>query len=200
MKRATALTSAKQRQYRQTHEPIQSTPTVSTPMRLFDESSIPTSVLKEEYQRLCCLLVEQHREQYECSPSESFFDPCLSRYLDSEYYHSFWIENHCFDFFLPSYRMLLEVDGSVHFGEAKMKKDNFKEECARSLGLFIYRLENYEVKKYPLRTIGKIKSCPSIDSVITTLLMRRIYLHTLSRHSSYRNLQKLFRDFENSNK
>src|SRR5262249_8839405 len=57
------------------------------------------------------------------------------------------IENYIVDFYAPSVKLVIEVDGSQHLEHEMLEKDRERDESLRSFGLHILRFENIHVEK-----------------------------------------------------
>ena len=68
------------------------------------------------------------------------------------------IGSYVVDFYCPKEKIVVELDGEVHFDEEAVKYDNERTKYLESLGLRVVRFENQDVLKnteYVLNTIKK---------------------------------------------
>lgn len=65
--------------------------------------------------------------------------------------------NYILDFYCPEYRLAIELDGEVHFDEHYIQKDKIRTQFLNNKDIRVLRFENFEVFKYPERTIQEIK-------------------------------------------
>ncbi len=62
------------------------------------------------------------------------------------------------DFYCPEEKLVIELDGEVHFNEEAIKYDKERTEFIESLGLRVIRFENNEVLKNTEYVLNKIKT------------------------------------------
>ena len=63
------------------------------------------------------------------------------------------------DFYCPEEKLVVELDGEVHFNEEAIKYDKERTEYIETLGLRVIRFENNEVLKNTEFVLNKIKAC-----------------------------------------
>ena len=61
------------------------------------------------------------------------------------------------DFYCPEEKLIVELDGEVHFNEEAIKYDTERTEYLESLGLKVIRFENNEVLKNTEYVLTKVK-------------------------------------------
>ncbi|MDP2719161.1 MAG: endonuclease domain-containing protein [Dehalococcoidia bacterium] len=64
-----------------------------------------------------------------------------------EFYRQKIIGNYIVDFFCPGAKLVIEVDGSLHYSEQLMEKDRIRDEQLRNHGLKVLRYTDAEVLK-----------------------------------------------------
>ena len=64
-----------------------------------------------------------------------------------------------FDFYCPSEKLIIELDGDIHFSEAGLEYDQKRDSELRELGFKIIRIENEDVFLATMAVLDKIKSC-----------------------------------------
>ena len=57
------------------------------------------------------------------------------------------IENYILDFFIPSYKIAIELDGSQHFEPEAMAKDAARDKVLSNYGITVLRYTNIDIKK-----------------------------------------------------
>ena len=69
------------------------------------------------------------------------------------------IGSYVVDFYCPEEKLVVELDGDVHFNEEAIKYDKKRTEFLESLGLKVIRFENQDVLKNTEYVLSKIKGC-----------------------------------------
>lgn len=69
------------------------------------------------------------------------------------------IKNYIVDFYCPSEKLIVELDGDVHFSGAGFESDQKRDSELRKLGFKIIRIENGDVFLATMSVLDKIKSC-----------------------------------------
>jgi very-short-patch-repair endonuclease len=67
------------------------------------------------------------------------------------------VGNYIVDFYCPEERLIVELDGEVHFDEEAIKYDKKRTEYLKSVGLTVIRFENQDVLKNTEYVLSKIK-------------------------------------------
>lgn len=67
------------------------------------------------------------------------------------------IGSYVVDYYCPEEKLVVELDGEVHFDEKAIKYDNKRTEFLESVGLKVIRFENNEVLKNTEYVLSKIK-------------------------------------------
>ena len=67
------------------------------------------------------------------------------------------IENYITDFYCPEERLVVELDGQVHYNEAAQDYDNRRTEVLNNLGIRVVRFENKMVFENPEQVLQEIK-------------------------------------------
>ena len=57
------------------------------------------------------------------------------------------IENYIVDFYIPSAKVVIEIDGAQHYEPENKEKDNIRDEKLNELGLTVLRYTNFDIKK-----------------------------------------------------
>ena len=78
------------------------------------------------------------------------------------------IDNFIVDFYCKDLQLAIEVDGSVHFMEGQQEKDSIRENRLKSLGVYIIKFSDLDVKhnlswvlEEMKKTIRDIKPTPN---------------------------------------
>jgi very-short-patch-repair endonuclease len=66
---------------------------------------------------------------------------------DIQFYRQKPIKNYIVDFYAPSARLVIELDGGQHFFNEPMKRDNRRDMHLASLNLKVLRFDNWQVLK-----------------------------------------------------
>lgn len=67
------------------------------------------------------------------------------------------IENYIADFYCPEERLVVELDGQVHFNESTQEYDRKRTEVLNALGIKVIRFENRMVFEYLSQVLQEIK-------------------------------------------
>lgn len=67
--------------------------------------------------------------------------------LTPQFYRQKTIGDYIVDFYCPTARLVIELDGSQHYEENGEAKDKRRDEYLQSLGLTVFRFSNYELHK-----------------------------------------------------
>lgn len=70
----------------------------------------------------------------------------------------FSIGNFIVDFYCPSEKIAVELDGAHHFTNSGSNDDFVRDEYLKSLGLVVLRFENTEVFKSPETVLNEIRN------------------------------------------
>jgi len=67
------------------------------------------------------------------------------------------IENYIADFYCHKYKLVIEVDGSIHWVNEVKKRDETRQQIIESYGITIIRFNNFQVMKQTEFVLEKIK-------------------------------------------
>ena len=67
--------------------------------------------------------------------------------LSPQFYRQKVIGKYIVDFYCPTARLIIELDGSQHYESDGEKRDTERDEFFRSLGITVMRFSNYEFHK-----------------------------------------------------
>lgn len=143
---------------------------------------IEAGQLKSLYLQLVRNLNQRHLMETKQTMSEKG----LEKFLKAKrvrFLKSVWIGRHNVDFYLPNYRLVIEVNGGVHDLEFKMKKDNYRDMVLmEKLGLYSMEVMNDDVLAIGIKLSRFLSEKKNrINSNIVKNNWRRIYIETLSR-------------------
>ena len=57
------------------------------------------------------------------------------------------IENYIVDFYIPSAKLVIEIDGSQHYEPENRARDSVRDKKLNELGLTVLRYTNFDIKK-----------------------------------------------------
>jgi hypothetical protein len=175
-------------------------------MKLRDFQSLQIRYLEKNekmlslaYNEVCQALEKRFIDQLKRTNAELILESQLTESSKQHFFKSSWIGSYNFDFFFPyltsgelsivegrridKYRgLVIEVDGDFHYNEVKMKKDQYKYDLLKSLGIgcVVIHNESIRAKSAPYSELmRKISSSPKIDYRAKKRLMRSIHLETI---------------------
>lgn len=62
------------------------------------------------------------------------------------------------DIYVPSLRLVIEVDGKYHFTDRQRRKDENRSQCLRRMGLHVYRISN-PTAPFPKTVLSLLRRC-----------------------------------------
>ncbi|NNE76821.1 MAG: DUF559 domain-containing protein [Pricia sp.] len=68
------------------------------------------------------------------------------------------IDQYIVDFYCKDLQLAIEVDGSVHFEDGQQEKDAFRQKRLESLGVYVIRFSDLDVKNNLGRVLEEIKN------------------------------------------
>lgn len=139
--------------------------------------------LKDKY-----LLISQHLDQRfgierTSTRSENYFYKYFNKTTNLKVLQSVWIGPHCIDVFVPSAKFGVEVDGTVHTEEYKMRKDGHRDRNLCRLGFLITCVDNDEINRTMFSLQKYLIERTVINDYQISRMWRDIYLFTLLVHS-----------------
>ncbi len=129
------------------------------------------------------------------------------------FYKSIWIGNRNVDLFCPAIGSLhppvlkgqkiartsamrglvIEIDGTIHDRELKMKKDTSKYKLLHELGIGLTVIHNDSINEVGVNNLIKgLMQRPRLDSRARRRILRKIYVATLAYHASDKVLVSLY--------
>src|SRR5437762_13071426 len=91
------------------------------------------------------------------TPEEIIYWGRLKEYFPTyKFRRQYPIGNYIADFYCHSLKLVIEIDGSVHYSDEAQKNDLLKEKDLQSLGLTIIRFTNNEIVNNAERSLKKI--------------------------------------------
>lgn len=165
----------------------------------------PRALLQQQYDKLIIQLNRQYTDAITRTAAERTVFEKIKRATNIVFYPSVWIVNRNVDLFCPAIGALhrpilkgqkvdrvpimrgfvIEVDGSIHDRELKMKKDTSKYRLINALGIGLTVLHNEAVHDVGVNDLIKqLMQLPRLDSRARRRLWRKIYNATLAYHAS----------------
>lgn len=156
---------------------------------------------KHSYDLICKELNRKYANEISRTPAEVRFARRMATQTKLQFYPQTWIGNMNIDSFVPAlgrpkpnhlrgytFRGLgVEIDGSIHEREAKMKKDIFKMESLNDLGISLWRFTDEQV--FTGRGIPSVstikKDFRALCSRARDRIWGRIYLLTILYHGDF---------------
>lgn len=122
---------------------------------------------------------------------ENSFAKTFKKMSFLKFYQSFWIENRCFDIFIPRLMLIIEIDGGVHNDELKMKKDINSEKILKHIyKIATGRISNSDKNRF-LHTIYSIsKESKKVSSARIKSTMAKIFINTIANDCSLQEIQR----------
>ena len=160
---------------------------------------IPYELLQERYFELSTKLDEKYPEASFKTIYENVFSRKLVNITKLEYRRSFWIGRYNADFFFPSLRLVIEIDGKIHDQEFKINQDHSKIIFFQKLGIIVSSIENLDFNDMTVKCIlHGLDTLPRLDTRGRQRILRNIYLTTLAFQLTDKELIEAFGD-ENLN-
>lgn len=154
---------------------------------------LPFESLQKEYFKLCDRLDEEQPEASFKTIYENVFSRKLVKVTKLEYRRSFWIGRYNADFFFPSLRLVIEVDGKIHDQGFKINLDHSKIIFFQKLGIIVSSINNLDFNEITVKCIlHGLDILPRLDSRGRKRILRNIYLTTLAQHLTDKELIEAF--------
>lgn len=158
-------------------------------------SSLQLKVLKARYDELTLNLTKSRCYESLKTLVEGKVLSDLKAHTRLHVWTSVWIGNHSLDLFIPSLAgrgdpgvigyngLAIEVDGSVHDLEYKIRKDHRKIDKLKKLGIAVYSISNHDLREETYRAfLRNLQSQKRLDTRARNRLLRNIYIYTLAVH------------------
>lgn len=81
-----------------------------------------------------------------------------SRFLSLKFKRQHSIGNYIVDFYCANPRVIIEIDGEVHFEKEQKEKDNHRDENLRDMDYIVLRFYNDEVINETMTVLKKIEA------------------------------------------
>jgi len=109
------------------------------------------------------------------TPAEAFLWKLLknSQLDDRKFRRQHSVGNYILDFYCPSERLAIELDGEHHFTQEGIEYDRIRTGYINSINITVIRFENRVVFKNTDWVLDKIKKCFSHPDLRPPLLIRR---------------------------
>lgn len=142
-------------------------------------------VLKSEYDRVVTFQNNKWKDEIAPTGYEKQLVDDLRALTKLEVLQSVWIGNHCLDIFIPGLGFAIEVDGSVHDKEHKMRKDSLRDKNLGSIGINVMSIPNKRIEYLgPAFFIHFQKEKKVLSTYQKRRMWRDIYIITLLSHSA----------------
>lgn len=171
-------------------------------------------LLRQEYGALQRALNRRFPECAVRTPAEQVISNAIGRVTNLQFFKSLWIVNRNVDLFCPAVGQLhspivkgekivrkpimrgwvIEVDGSIHNYELKMRKDSAKIDLLATLGISVSTIENHDLERSIRRLIEYLQQLPRLDSRARNRLWGKIYTATLAYHADNKVMARLYGD------
>jgi very-short-patch-repair endonuclease len=180
---------------------------LSDPRLKTENARRPSSgALKDAYGLVVCRLNARYMEISERTRAEHRFADKIRKATRLKVNKSVWIENHNIDLLCVSLGaertsntahcgqgVAIEIDGTIHDREFKMKKDERKGKTLAALGIMLVSVLNNDFSYAPVRAIlDNFKTLPRLDSRARSRVWTRIHLITVARHLTDAEFRRLF--------
>lgn len=169
------------------------------------ESFVSLKKLQEVYLELCVDLNTRFPQQILRTRSELRCWKKIQSSTKLSVYKSMWIGNYCIDIFVLGVRgdynlanhffrgLAIEVDGSIHDEEFKMRKDHSKQAFLQKLKIPLYSIKNEDLNNASFNALlMKISKLKHSDNRARKRLLRNIYLVTILSHLPDNKLEEEF--------
>lgn len=142
---------------------------------------ISNRVLAQVYQDVCERLSASHANEGRCpTPTERKCLTVIEKHTRLKPLKNIWMGNNNVDLFFPYHRLVVELNGRFHDQEAKMKKDNYRDDCLKELGVVVCNIENRDANQFIFKVIMRLKEMKQLSFLMKERLMRNIYLRTIA--------------------
>ena len=150
--------------------------------------------LKENYWKFSTRTIAHLEKKlvHSRTSKEILVERMVKEYSRADVYHSFWIGPHCVDIFIPRYKLAIEVGGSVHNHELKMRKDNLRDErLMGELGITVWDMENKDAQRLKYELLNLVKKEKPKATRVVRKMWRDIYIETLARVFHVSELERM---------
>lgn len=159
-----------------------------------------TQELKYAYGQIVHRLNYKYKDTLIRTPMELVWFNVLRSNRRFDLRRTVWIGNHCYDVFTASlslkhqgnekitHGLVFEIDGPIHNGEPKMKKDEYADETLHRLNIFPYRIDNH----HKMTAEHILRQTRITDSRERKRIWKKIYLETILSHATPKELNNLF--------
>ena len=110
-----------------------------------------------------------NRKQKNATRQEGVLWHCYLKNCPVQFNRQYRIENYIVDFYAPSIKLVIELDGSQHYEEKGSEYDRLRTEKMNEMGITVLRFTNPDIDKHLRRTVEQIVS------VIEEISGKKIY-------------------------
>ena len=94
-----------------------------------------------------------NRKQRNATRQEGILWHCYLKSCQTNFTRQYRIDNYIVDFYAPSIKLAIEIDGSQHYEDSNIVSDNLRTEKLNSLGITVIRFSNADIDKNLYGTI-----------------------------------------------
>lgn len=101
----------------------------------------------EKYEKKNLPLARRNRKMRNATPQESLLWNIYLKKSDTNFSRQYRLGNYILDFYAPSIRLAIEIDGGQHYEDAVIAYDKARTEFLRSKGVTVLRFTNTDVER-----------------------------------------------------
>ena len=157
----------------------------------YGEAFFKKGELQKYYEEACCQLFLRHKFLFTVTEFEYFAKREFQKLTRSKIYRSVVIGNSVIDLFYPQYKLAIEINGSIHNREFKIKKDCHRDKLLiDNLGIKVVDFCNGHISSRIHRVKNYFKKEKRISITQERILWRNIYLITMAKQMNINELSK----------
>ena len=97
-----------------------------------------------------------NRRQRKCTRQEGILWHCYLKKCPVRFFRQYRINEYIIDFYAPTIKLAIEIDGGQHYEEKSLYYDKIRSENLSSLGITVLRFTNPDIDKNLRRTVEQI--------------------------------------------
>ena len=117
---------------------------------------LPYHTLMWQYNKNNKNLAQQNRRQKNATRQEGVLWHCYLKSCPVHFYRQYRIDNFIVDFYAPSAKLAIELDGSQHYEEKNEEHEKYRTETLENLGITVLRFTNRDINRHLKRTTEQI--------------------------------------------
>ena len=98
----------------------------------------------------------QNRRQRNATRQEGILWHCFLKTCPVNFTRQYRIDDYIVDFYAPSVKLVIELDGGQHYEEIGLEYDRRRTEKLNELGVTVLRFTNPDIDKHLKRTVEQI--------------------------------------------